>query len=315
MTSMVALLAFAWLAPGFSKGIDYHGWPRTGAIVLIFFISGLCLRTEEAWRGLAKWRLHLFVQTFSFVLFPAVAWLVLSTVGGGLPEGLRVGIFILAVLPTTITSCAIYTQLAGGDFAAALFNAVAGNAIGVFLSPLLLILLVGATATSLGGAKILKIFLDLGLTVLAPLLIGQVCHQFAREATVAFRRKGMRLNNYCVLFIVYLAFGSTFYVDPAAPAVERETMSQLLVPLALIVPAHWAALALASLGARLMGWGRADRIAAVFCASQKTLAMGLPLAAAVLRSRPDLLGLACLPIIVYHPTQLLTGALLAQRKG
>ncbi len=63
--------------------------------------------------------------------------------------------------------------------------------------------------------------------------------------------------------------------------------------------------------ARVLAFSRAERIAALYCTCHKTLAIGAPLIALLHHGRAG--GLALLPIIVYHPLQLLVGALLADR--
>jgi len=71
-------------------------------------------------------------------------------------------------------------------------------------------------------------------------------------------------------------------------------------------------LALTQWGSRLLGMPRGDRIAAVFCGSKKTLASGVPMAHLIFGANPAI-GLILLPIMIYHPLQLLAGGMLAQR--
>jgi sodium/bile acid cotransporter 7 len=66
---------------------------------------------------------------------------------------------------------------------------------------------------------------------------------------------------------------------------------------------------LALLAARMMRLSPSDRIAALFCAPQKTLASGVPMANLIFSANPAL-GLILLPVMFYHPIQLMVGALL-----
>jgi sodium/bile acid cotransporter 7 len=91
------------------------------------------------------------------------------------------------------------------------------------------------------------------------------------------------------------------------------SFSGMILPMILIIPGHVFFLWIAGFGGRLFGFNEKDRIAILFCAPQKTLAMGLPLIAAVLSSRPELEGLATLPVILYHPIQLVIAGFLEQR--
>ena len=55
------------------------------------------------------------------------------------------------------------------------------------------------------------------------------------------------------------------------------------------------------------GCGPAGRGAtAVFVAPQKTLAMGVPLLSTYFAAQPEVLGIAMIPLLFYHPWQLLT---------
>ncbi|HVJ26057.1 MAG TPA: bile acid:sodium symporter, partial [Vicinamibacterales bacterium] len=66
--------------------------------------------------------------------------------------------------------------------------------------------------------------------------------------------------------------------------------------------------------ARLIGLSDADRVAAIFCGSKKTLASGVPMAQMIFGTNPAL-GLILMPLMLYHPLQLAIGGVLAQRWG
>ena len=71
---------------------------------------------------------------------------------------------------------------------------------------------------------------------------------------------------------------------------------------------------LTATAARMLGFSREDRIAAIFCGSKKTLASGVPMARLIFGAHPGL-ALILLPIMVYHSLQLVVGGILAQRWG
>jgi sodium/bile acid cotransporter 7 len=71
-------------------------------------------------------------------------------------------------------------------------------------------------------------------------------------------------------------------------------------------------MALTSTAARALGFSREDRITAIFCGSKKTLASGVPMAKLIFGAHPAL-GLILLPIMIYHPLQLIFCGLLAER--
>jgi len=85
----------------------------------------------------------------------------------------------------------------------------------------------------------------------------------------------------------------------------------MLGTLALFVASLLAAgLLITRAGARVCGFTHADEVAAVFCGSQKSLVAGIPIAS-VLFAGPTL-GIVVLPIMLYHPMQLVVCAWLAR---
>lgn len=63
---------------------------------------------------------------------------------------------------------------------------------------------------------------------------------------------------------------------------------------------------------RMLRLSHADMIAGYFCSVKKTLAMGVPLAMLIFGQRSDI-SLILLPIMFYHPLQLLVNGILANR--
>jgi len=63
---------------------------------------------------------------------------------------------------------------------------------------------------------------------------------------------------------------------------------------------------------RACGFPIEDRITAVFCGSKKTLASGVPMAQLIFAGHPGL-SFILLPILIYHPMQLLICGWLAAR--
>jgi sodium/bile acid cotransporter 7 len=307
IAGIAACVRAALLAPGLGRE---HGilQPRGAvpcAVALSFLVSGLTLPGAQLLAAAGRWRLLAFIQAGSLLAFPLaalaarplLAWL-------GWPSELISGFVILACLPTTIASNAMLTRQAGGDEAGALCNAVAGNLLGLVATPALLAAVLGASMDT----PLLTVAGDLLLVVLVPLLAGQL----GRRLGLAAREPAMRLLRplpaLAILYLCYTAACAAFgALDPARLG------SVLLMAVAGAMVLHGAALALCwrLSGARLLAFSRAERIAALYCTCHKTLAIGAPLIALLHQSRAP--GLALLPIIVYHPLQLLVGALLADR--
>jgi sodium/bile acid cotransporter 7 len=85
------------------------------------------------------------------------------------------------------------------------------------------------------------------------------------------------------------------------------TLVAVITALLLIV-----ALVLTVRFARLLRLPQDDEIAGVFCGSTKSLANGIPIAKVLFASQPGI-GMIVLPLMVYHPLQLVACTWLAKR--
>jgi sodium/bile acid cotransporter 7 len=128
-------------------------------------------------------------------------------------------------------------------------------------------------------------------------------------AWIDARKKGVaRLSNGVILFIVYAAFCDSVQERIWVTHGGALTAQVLAVVLGLFAVVS----GLVALSCRLAGLNREDGIAAYFCSVKKTLAMGVPLAVLIFGERSDL-PLLLLPIMFYHPVQLLLNGLLANQ--
>ena len=106
LLGMVAGVVVASAVPDLGRS---GGWLRIDRVadwggVAIFFLHGISLSTEKLRQGLARWPVHLIVQTFTFVVFPLLWVLMNVTVGPYLPRDLMLGFLYLCALPSTVSS-------------------------------------------------------------------------------------------------------------------------------------------------------------------------------------------------------------------
>jgi sodium/bile acid cotransporter 7 len=309
--------ALAWAAPDIaSRG----GWLRPElttklGVALIFFLQGLVLPTAQMRAALGQARLHTVVQGMTFVGFPLIGLVLAMLAGRWLPEELRIGLVFLSVLPSTISSAAVLTAAAGGNTAGAICNAVLSSLLGVLLTPALLGLALGLQGIAVGeggaGIDAGRVVAELVKLIVVPLALGQVARlRFGAWATA--RRKALgTLSTLMILFIVFAAF-----CDAAKAEVwTRHGVAMPLQALAIAAVVFVCATAATRALARAAWLDGGDRIAAEFCAVQKTLASGVPLAGVIFGGDPRT-GLILLPLLIYHPLQLaLHGALAARWAG
>jgi sodium/bile acid cotransporter 7 len=181
------------------------------AVVFIFLLSGLDLKTEEFKNAFKQVYFNLFVQVFNFLIVSAVAFGVSRGLAkaGLLSQDLADGMVICSCLPMAISMGTVLTRSSNGDEAAAIFNSAFANLAGVFISPALILGYLGTE----GDMDLVNVFYKLALKVLLPILVGQIV-QKTSKAAVAYVKKYKKYfglaQKYCLVFIVYTVFCKTF---------------------------------------------------------------------------------------------------------
>jgi sodium/bile acid cotransporter 7 len=302
------VVAFLWPEPGVRGGILHADFVNNFGIALILFLQGLSLAFEKIKSGAGNWRLHAIIQTFTFVVFPLAGILfhfVVPLLWPGEPEAIRDGFLYLCVLPSTISTSVVLTAVARGNTAGALFNAAFSNILGVVLTPLLAQALMHSTGQAGSfGPLLLKIM----LLTLVPFFGGMALRPLVKKWVDAQKAWVARISNAVIVFIVYSAFCDS--VVERIWQTHGWTMTALVF---LFVTLLFAGMSgLIGLTCRALKLKHEDAIAAYFCSVKKTLALGVPLAMLIFGQRHDL-SLILLPIMFYHPLQLLVNGILANR--
>ena len=309
--SLGCAVVLGWLFPGpvGAAGGLQSAWLTKCGVCVIFFMQGLCLPLRSLAEGYQPKRLHVFVLLWNYLGFPLVTGVLLLPLSCLLTPELRVGFWLLAILPTTVASAIAFTALAGGAAANAIFATVFSNLLAVVIVPLLGLAYLAREAPlelSLGA-----VFYSLSLILLLPLLVGQVVRRLALDYVASFNPWAKALSSGIIVFLVYTAFADSVrggYLQALSlPALLGVLFSALLV-MCVVSGLVWQSVAWWQLN-------RAQRIAAFFCASHKSLATGLPLASSVLVAAPGVIEPATvlIPLLCYHPLQLLLAGWLAER--
>lgn len=303
---MAGAVLLAWLLPepGAKGGSLHPELVNKLGVALIFFLHGLTLSFQALSAGVRQWRLHLLVQASTFLLFPLLGLVLLRACGTRLAPELRTGLFFLCALPSTVSSSVALTAAARGNVAAAVFNATLSSLLGVVLTPLWLSVVLGASGQALPLGSVV---LDLCIWLVLPLLAGQLARPLLGAWASAHKSRINIVDRLTILLLVYTSF-----CDSVVGGVWRSGAVSLLVSGAASFLLLGVALTMTWLFGQLLGFERADRIAALFCGSKKTLASGVPMARVIFGSAPGL-AMILLPIMIYHPMQLVVGGWLAGR--
>ncbi|MFD7664989.1 bile acid:sodium symporter family protein [Streptomyces sp. NPDC059788] len=306
IVALLATVGLGALLPADGTPAEVLGLATKLAVGLLFFLYGVKLSPQAARGGLRHWRLHLPILLCTFAVFPLLGLLPRLLPSALLSPELATGILFLCLLPSTVQSSVAFTSMARGNVAAAICSASFSTVLGVVLTPLLAALL-------LNGAGTVPISLSQITDIVVQLVLPFVAGQFARRWLAEWVSRHHTLTQLCdrgsILLVVYVAFSKGM----TAGIWNRVSPARLLVLLALCAVLLTLALALAARGARLLGLPRVDRVTTVFCASTKSLASGLPIATVLFPATQ--VGLAVLPLMLYHTLQLMVCATAARRWG
>lgn len=282
--------------------------------MVIFLMNGITLNSEVMFRALKKFKVMAVIQGFCFLIAPLVAFIYIQTLFSSfhLPKEFITGTYILACLPTTIASCAIFTHMAGGDRSASLFNAALSNFIGVIFGPYILKELLGFSGASLNFSP-LPIIIELLYLIAIPLFVGQFIsnryHHVLRDRWKVIPYFST-ISKVLLLFIVYSAFCNSVKEVQNAESPWDEILL-LIVGMGIL---HATYLMLSYLIGRItFPHDHTERIAILFTAPQKTIAVGIPLSIALITASGTTglgLGFTMLPLLMYNNIQwLAAGAL------
>ena len=149
--------------------------------------------------------------------------------------------------------------------------------------------------------------------MLLPLTLGQLLRRApaVRDLAAANKKALSRSSESLLLLTVYVTFCATFLKGFGLPTSTLGAIGALVLVLHLLtLSIAWALSSL--LGPSVLPNGVSDRIAFLYCSTQKTLALGLPLLRIIFAGRADL-AILCTPLLIQHPLQLLVGSLLAPK--
>jgi sodium/bile acid cotransporter 7 len=275
------------------------------AVIFIFILAGMGIRTEEFSKAFKRIYFNAFVQIFNFMVVSGIVYgftrFMLQV--KALPESLADGMTICASLPITVNMVLILTKMASGDEAAAIFNAAFSNFVGIFLSPALILMYVGLSAE----VDISEVTLKLFFRVILPILLGQILRNFVPPATEFVKKysKHFKLvQELCLVFIVYTVFCDTFLNGSDVKVGDVFIMiGCVFLMLILLMVLAWTSV-------RVL-FPKEPKLQAVglFACTHKTVAMGVPLINSIYADNP-MAGLYILPLLVWHTMQLVLGTAL-----
>jgi sodium/bile acid cotransporter 7 len=304
---LVSTVALASVLPCRGEGAVIFGWITNAAITLLFFLHGAKLSREAIIAGAGHWRLHVLVAASTFVLFPALGLAIQALGKGWIDPGMTAGVLFLCLLPSTVQSSIAFTSIAKGNVPAAVCSATLSNVAGIFITPVLVGVFMGALAKGGHSGVDLRSIEAIALQLLLPFILGHL----SRPLTSAFltRHKTLvgRVDRSSILLVVYTAF-SAAVVEGLWKRLSAGDIALVLLLDAVLLA---VALVITTAAARLLGFSKEDEIAIVFCGSKKSLASGVPMAGVLFPAAA--VGPIIVPLMLFHQIQLMVCAVMARR--
>ena len=305
---LVLAIYSAWEWPEIAHGFNdwAGGFLSKFVLLILFFLQGLKMEKKKLF-GAFENPLKLLAVQVGIIICPLLIVLIAYSLGF-FEAGWLDAFILLAFLPTTISSSVVYTRYAHGDADFALGQSTISN----LISPFVVLLVWGCLEeeklqlTETGGMELVAVvFPKVFLLTLLPCFLGW---WLSHHPSV---QKGVRSNggSYLKFFpsvgiscLVFFSMGQVISMEGRETCLE--SADELLFPLV----AGWIILVFLSLV-----WSRCverpfeRRVAILFCLSQKSLAMGLPMLQILSDGSNASFSYWLIPLVLFHFIQLLLG--------
>ncbi len=222
-----------------------------------------------------------------------------------LETGVAIGLFLVAVMPTTLSSGVVMTGTAGGNMAHALFLTITSNFIGIFSIPFILswLLLFLDQSKNLAidqGAMIIK----LTVLVLVPLIIGIYTKSFVFKIIHPDKSRLQIVNQCMVIGMVFISFAG------AKQVLIGKGMAILYI-IVLVIVFHLILLGSSFLLIKIFSIKKGSYESVIFMGSQKTL----PLSIMIQVNYFSEFGIALLVCVMHHIVHLMIDGYLSAKMG
>eukprot|EP01084_Bolivina_argentea_P292279 502440_1 len=282
--------------------------------IILFFGIGLGIKIEYLQRACLFWQMILLAHVIIFIYWPCLGWsmhkIAMMMPAGWVSDTMEVlltGIIILCTLPATAASATVFTVNAEGNEAASAVNCTISNLLAIFLTPGLILIFTGGD-TDIDAANV---FMNLSLRVIAPFGVAQLIRIFSgtrgRRKIKKFKPYIKKINETSLLYMVFCALSQSFYVGIDATVADALTF--LLIIELLHVHGYFMIWFLGGLFQRCFtSFTVFDKVACVYTGVSKSIAMGVPFIEIIYAGTPYV-GLYLLPILCYHPSNLIWGSI------
>ncbi len=307
--AIVGSILLAWFFPEWGSpesGIPLDLIASIG-ISLIFFFYGLKLSSQEIKIGLRNWKLHILVQTTTFLVFPLIVLFFYPFIKTENGQTLWLAFLFLAALPSTVSSSVVMVSIAKGNIPAAIFNASISGLIGIVVTPLWMGLFLKQTTIDFNLGEI---YFKLITEILIPVVIGIFLQRYWGRFARKYSRYLTLFDKSVILLIIFKSFSHSFenQVFSAVDILDLFLIVTAVVALFFLI--YFLTLSIS----RLLKFTIEDQITAQFCGTKKSLVHGTVFAK-ILFQQSATTGIMLLPIMIFHPIQILIISFVATKLG
>lgn len=276
-------------------------------ISLIFFFYGLNLSTQAIKDGLKNWRLHIVVQSSTFIIFPLIVLLFYPLFINTSHETLWLAFLFMAALPSTVSSSVVMVSMAKGNLPAAIFNASISGIIGILLTPLWLTPFIKHSGVEYDFTAI---YLQLITEIVVPLILGLSLRRLLGNLARRHKSKLDLFDKFIILLIIYKSFVQSF----EEKIFSSVSLTEILIMTALVIILFYIMYFLTGWIGKLLRFNHADRITNQYCGTKKSLVHGTVFSKALF-GQTSIVGIILLPLMLYHAIQIFIISIYASRTG
>ena len=280
-------------------GIQIKQWHLLKAgIFIAFLITGLQMETGAIINEIRNFKPISAAIFSSLVLVPILVYGLGNFFLKNNPD-FWVGICIIAVVPVTIASGTVLTEIGRGNIPLSLFICVATNFLSIFTIPVTLNLLLHFGHSI--DLPMLKMIKSLFMIVMLPTLLGQILRIKISTAIAPFKKHFSIFSQLIVLLIIFNAVASS--ADRIYPLGVK-----IMFMFLFMILLHGIILLMNFAISRLIRLNRPSTTAFTIHTSQKTLTVCYIVWAGYFSAS---FPLALIPAIAYHLTQMMMDTILA----
>ena len=270
------------------------------AVTIIFFLSGLMLNAEKIKAGIKDITGLLIALCMIFIFAPFFALLLSFT---PFEPGLIIGIMLVSVVPTTLSSGVVMTGTAGGNMAHALVITVLASLLSVFFIPVelsILLNLAGEAAEILINKK--EMMVKISMVLLLPLSCGLIIKFCTGSLLDKVNKWFQNINQYIILLVVWMAMSQV-----RGAIMKSGTM--ICMAFLIAVSFHTIMLCTVRIITGYFNIGKGRRESVILMGCQKTLPLSLMLQVSLFPQY----SAALVVCVIHHLSQLVIDGYMVEK--